>query len=379
MFHHRIVDATQLWLCRFVQREMENENTVNLITPTNSFRASEQASESWEDSVPPGRKKKKAATSFSFCLFWWMNDSSRVTTLAHQSVVRCQRHQTTSYFFCHRIWKVRYVSSNGAGQPSPEKFGATQQLNAPLLAENGEDPLPSSPGTSVSCCCCSGVLLQEYYAFICFSMSNWSCCLCRAPGRLSCPLLWALKLSGWQWEVQAQFTYIHTHTHTEETEGPWPLHFKHSHWWEITEPVQVHYFTLRSRDRRSKRMKMDVKSTYMGSYVASNGSCFVVTWTIFKNRLLQRWRYSSFNSMVSKYSSWMFEKLRKEIHIQIELPSSYCYIVRAHIVEWCYEVDYGTPSHEDYSHRPKTRRQWHSEISQSLVYCILSCVRTPHE
>ena len=80
-------------------------------------------------------------------------------------------------------------------------------------------------------------------------------------------------------------------------------------------------------------MKMDVKSTYMGSYVASNGSCFVVTWTIFKNRLLQRWRYSSFNFLVSKYSSWMLEKFRKEIHIQIELPSSYCYIVRAHVVE----------------------------------------------
>ena len=32
---------------------------------------------------------------------------------------------------------------------------------------------------------------------------------------------------------------------------------------------------------------MDVKSAYMDSYMASNGSCFMVTWIIFKNHLLE--------------------------------------------------------------------------------------------
>ena len=31
---------------------------------------------------------------------------------------------------------------------------------------------------------------------------------------------------------------------------------------------------------------MDVK-VYVDSYMASNGSCFMVTWTIFKNHLLE--------------------------------------------------------------------------------------------
>ena len=184
------------------------------------------------------------------------------------------------------------MSSNGAGEPSPEKFRVTQQLNAPLLAETGEDPLPSSPGTSVSCCCCSSVLLQEYYAFICFSMSNWSCCLCRAPGRLSCPLLWGLKLSGWQWEVQAHFT------HTGDW-GPVTIALQALSLVEQrgAGPSSLLHTTLEGGTDGVSECNMDVKSTYMDSYMASNGSCFVVTWTVLKNHLLQRRRYSSFNSM----------------------------------------------------------------------------------
>ena len=34
-------------------------------------------------------------------------------------------------------------------------------------------------------------------------------------------------------------------------------------------------------------MKMDVKPTWIPSYMASNGSCFKVTWTIFQNHLLE--------------------------------------------------------------------------------------------
>jgi hypothetical protein len=60
--------------------------------------------------------------------------------------------------------------------------------------------------------------------------------------------------------------------------------------------------------------KMGVK-VYMNSYMASNGSCFMVTWTSFKNQLL-------------------------------EVGSN------------------------------KIGRPWHSACSQPLIYFILSCVRT---
>ena len=60
----------------------------------------------------------------------------------------------------------------------------------------------------------------------------------------------------------------------------------HSHWLEKVEPVQVRCFTLRLRDRRSMWMRDGCK-VYMDTYVASNGSCFMVTWTIFKNHLLE--------------------------------------------------------------------------------------------
>ena len=54
---------------------------------------------------------------------------------------------------------------------------------------------------------------------------------------------------------------------------------------EKAELVQVR-FTLRLRDQWSKWMQDGCK-VYMDSYMASNGSCFMVTWTIFKNHLLE--------------------------------------------------------------------------------------------
>ena len=93
-------------------------------------------------------------------------------------------------------------------------------------------------------------------------------------------LIYALQ--GW---------YSHLHLapkghFTHETESPWPLHFTHSHWWK-----------RRSRSKFASHSawgtngvcecKMDVKSAWMDSYMASNGSCFMVTWTIFKNHLLE--------------------------------------------------------------------------------------------
>ena len=54
---------------------------------------------------------------------------------------------------------------------------------------------------------------------------------------------------------------------------------------EKVEPVQVR-FTLRSRDQQSMWMQDGCKA-YMDSYMASYGPRFTVTWTIFKNCLLE--------------------------------------------------------------------------------------------
>ena len=54
---------------------------------------------------------------------------------------------------------------------------------------------------------------------------------------------------------------------------------------EKAELVQV-CFTQRLRDRWSMWMQ-DACNFYMDSYMTLNGSCFMVTWTIFKNHLLE--------------------------------------------------------------------------------------------
>ena len=75
----------------------------------------------------------------------------------------------------------------------------------------------------------------------------------------------------------------------------WPLHTQD--WEHLTltiqaltlvekaELVEVH-FTLRLWDQQSMWMHNGLK-VHMDSYMASNGSCFIVTWIIFKNHLLE--------------------------------------------------------------------------------------------
>jgi hypothetical protein len=70
---------------------------------------------------------------------------------------------------------------------------------------------------------------------------------------------------------------------THETESPCPIHFKHSHWWKRWSRCKFasHYFW---GTNGVCECKMNVK-VHMGSYMASNGSCFMVTWITFKNHL----------------------------------------------------------------------------------------------
>jgi hypothetical protein len=54
---------------------------------------------------------------------------------------------------------------------------------------------------------------------------------------------------------------------------------------EKAEPVQLR-FALRLRDHQSMWMQDGCK-VYMDSYMTSNGSCFTITWTNFKNHFLE--------------------------------------------------------------------------------------------
>ena len=60
---------------------------------------------------------------------------------------------------------------------------------------------------------------------------------------------------------------------------------KHTHWWKRLSPSKFtsHYSW---GTNRVCEYKMDLK-VYMDSYMASNGSCFMVTWTTFKIHLLE--------------------------------------------------------------------------------------------
>ena len=72
---------------------------------------------------------------------------------------------------------------------------------------------------------------------------------------------------------------------TQKTKSPWPLHFKHSHWQKIWSPSKstLHYAQGTNGVCECK----DRYKVHMDSYMTSNGSCFMVTWSILKNALLE--------------------------------------------------------------------------------------------
>ena len=72
---------------------------------------------------------------------------------------------------------------------------------------------------------------------------------------------------------------------THETESPWPLHVKHSHWWRRRSRSKFASHDAWEIDRVCEWQ--DGCKVYMDSYMASNGSWFMVTWTVFKNHLLE--------------------------------------------------------------------------------------------
>ena len=96
-----------------------------------------------------------------------------------------------------------------------------------------------------------------------------------------------LKTLG-SWPIMSQNLPAHwSNGHfTHETESPWPLHFKRSHWWERRSRSKFAASHYARGTNRACESKMDVKSTWIPTG-PQNGSCFMVTSTMFKNHLLE--------------------------------------------------------------------------------------------
>ena len=103
---------------------------------------------------------------------------------------------------------------------------------------------------------------------------------------------------------------------THETGSPWPLPFKHSHWLEKVEPIHLH-FTLRFQDGRK---------VYMDSSMASNGFCFMVTWTIFKIHLLEAGLIYNWETM----TLWTLTNIELFYFIMCEDPHEWKFIESAY-------------------------------------------------
>ena len=73
---------------------------------------------------------------------------------------------------------------------------------------------------------------------------------------------------------------------THEIESPWPLHCMHSLWWKWWSRSKFASHNTWGTNGVSM-WTQDGCKVHMDSYMASNGSCFMVTWTTFKNHLLE--------------------------------------------------------------------------------------------
>ena len=142
--------------------------------------------------------------------------------------------------------------------------------------------------------------LQFFVPFKYYSrLSRFSCEVLRLSGcsnhvLLSCPLNKSLQpcisfdcLCTWsrsnlEMEILTQNLGP---PYTRETESPWPLHFKHSHWWKWRSRSKFasHYAWGTNGVRECK---MDAKTTWFPTW-HRNGSCFMVTWSILKNNFLE--------------------------------------------------------------------------------------------
>ena len=116
-----------------------------------------------------------------------------------------------------------------------------------------------------------------------FDQYSRNICLMQASRGSNC---WAHRAHPPSWTLLCiyNFVIILGPLHTQDWEPLTIITLQAISLVKKTEPVQLR-FTLRLRAQRSMCMHDGCK-VYMDSYVASNGSCELVTWTIFKNLLL---------------------------------------------------------------------------------------------
>ena len=94
--------------------------------------------------------------------------------------------------------------------------------------------------------------------------------------------MWSSGVMLWQCR---QVASVYEGRFTHETESPWPLHFKHSYWWkrQSRSKFASHYAW---GTNGACECKMDVKLTGFLQWHRM-GSCFMVTWIIFEDHLLE--------------------------------------------------------------------------------------------
>ena len=165
---------------------------------------------------------------------------------------------------------------------------------------------------------------------------------------------------------------------------------------EKAEPVQVQASHLHSKDHRSMWMQDGCK-VYMDSYTASNGSCVMVTWTIFKNRLLevgltQNRTLNAHNCwFILFYHAWGPRVYRNSLemafgwgpghiwlHTTLEGPWPQYMMLE---VSWdgLWTLSFGAftiPWSWLLARVWTIERPRHSKLSELLIYSILSCMRT---
>ena len=197
--------------------------------------------------------------------------------------------------------------------------------------------------------------------------------------------------------------WVYSFTH--ETESPGPVHFKHSHWWKRHSWSKFASHYAWGTNGVCECKWIPTCKGHTASYIASNGLCFMVTWTIFKNHLLEVGLTQNREIMVfwtlttiDLFYFMMCEDTHEEIHwnsiwlrTRSHMTSQYAWgsVTPLHTWFWrCVGTAFGHfllgsdnfmvtalgscmkwPSH-------MIGRPWHSERSEPLVYSILSCVRT---
>ena len=115
---------------------------------------------------------------------------------------------------------------------------------------------------------------------------------------------------------------LHTRVRARDQYG----HFKHTRWWETQSRSKFatsHYAW--GTNWVLCEHKMDGMSTWIPSYMASNGSCFVVTWTIFKNHFLEVGLAQKRETM----ALWMFAAIGLSYFIMCEDLHEWKFIVIA--------------------------------------------------